>query len=151
MVRPSLMAKPLLSLEGIHLAATASSQEEAVARCGDKLIELGAVLPDYAKAMYQREQIFSSYMGNGVAIPHGTDESRSLVNFGQLVFLRFIEPVPWQGELVSICIGIAAREDEHVEILGNLADVLVDEESLSRLKESSSAEEILRLLTRESL
>ena len=143
------MAKPLLSLEGIQLAATASSQEEAVARCGEKLIELGAVQPEYAKAMFEREQIFSSYMGNGVAIPHGTDESRSLVNFGQLVFLRFAEPVPWQGELVSICIGIAAREDEHVEILGNLADVLVDETSLSRLLQSTSPKEILDLLARE--
>lgn len=141
------MARALLTLEGIHLAATASSQEEAVARCGEKLIEIGAVQPDYADAMQAREKIFSSYMGNGVAIPHGTDESRSLVNFGQLVFLRFENPVPWQGDFVDICIGIAAREDEHVEILGNLADVLVDEDSLSRLKETDSPSEILKILT----
>lgn len=142
------MANPLLSLDGIHLDATASSQEEAVALCGDLLVRLGAVASGYVDAMLEREQIFSSYMGNGVAIPHGTDAARALVNFGQLVFVRFKQGVPWGDESVSIAIGIAAREDEHVEILGNLADVLLDELALGVLRSSSDASEILALLTK---
>lgn len=140
------MVRPLLSLEGIHLAATASSKVEAVALCGQKLISLGAVNPGYEAAMQEREQIFSSYMGNGVAIPHGTDASRSLVNFGQLVFVRFEEEVPWGDERVKIAIGIAAKEDEHGEILGNLADVLLDENALAELINTNEAEVVLRLL-----
>ena len=96
--------------------------------------------------MQEREQIFSSYMGNGVAIPHGTDASRSLVNFGQLVFVRFEEEVPWGDERVKIAIGIAAKEDEHGEILGNLADVLLDENALAELINTNEAEVVLRLL-----
>ena len=145
---PSLMANPLLSLEGIQLDATASSREEAVALCGEILVRLGAVEPSYADAMWEREQIFSSYMGNGVAIPHGTDASRALVAFGQLVFVRFQNAVPWGDESASIAIGIAAREDEHVEILGNLADVLLDDLALQVLRSSSDASQILALLTK---
>jgi PTS system mannitol-specific IIA component len=140
------MVKPLLSLEGIHLGATASTKEEAVALCGKALFELGAVQDGYTEAMQEREKIFPSYMGNGVSIPHGTDEARSLVNFGQLVFIRFANPIPWGDETATICIGIAAREDEHGEILGNLAEVLIDEIRLQKLNKSTDKEEILRIL-----
>jgi PTS system mannitol-specific IIA component len=146
MVQLSRMVKPLLSLEGIHLGATASTKEEAVALCGKALFELGAVQDGYTEAMQEREKIFPSYMGNGVSIPHGTDEARSLVNFGQLVFIRFANPIPWGDETATICIGIAAREDEHGEILGNLAEVLIDEIRLQKLNKSTDKEEILRIL-----
>lgn len=140
------MAKPLLSIEGIHLGATASTKEEAVALCGKALFDLGAVQIGYLSAMQEREKVFSSYMGNGVSIPHGTDEARSLVNFGQLIFIRFGKPIPWGEEMATICIGIAAREDEHVEILGNLAEVLIDEVQLLKLNQSVDREEIIKIL-----
>jgi mannitol/fructose-specific phosphotransferase system IIA component len=141
------MVRPLISLEGIHLGATASNKTEAVALCGSALYELGAIQESYKSAMQERELIFSSYMGNGVAIPHGTDDSRKFVNFGQLVFVRFSKPVMWDDEEVLICVGIAAKEDEHNEILGNLADVLVDELQLNKLRVSEDKNEILQLLT----
>lgn len=140
------MVKPLISLDGIHLGATASTKEEAVALCGKALFDIGAVEEGYLDAMQEREKVFPSYMGNGVSIPHGTDEARSLVNFGQLVFIRFSNPIPWGDESASICIGIAAREDEHGEILGNLAEVLVDEVQLKKLNQSNNKEEILKIL-----
>ena len=146
MVQPSQMAKPLISLEGIHLGATASTKEEAVALCGKALLDLGAVQDGYLSAMQEREKKFPSFMGNGVSIPHGTDEARSLVNFGQLVFIRFTDPIPWGDESATICIGIAAKEDEHGEILGNLAEVLVDEELLRKLNQSEDKKEILKIL-----
>jgi PTS system mannitol-specific IIA component len=136
----------LLVLAGIRLDATASSQEEAVRLCGSVLQELGAVSPEYLDAMFEREQIISSYMGEGVALPHGTDESRKYVNFTQLVFVRFTNPVDWEGEQVRLCIGIAAKGDEHGELLGNLADKLLDETSYSKLMSSNSEQEILDLL-----
>ena len=135
-----------LVLAGIRLDATASSQEEAVRLCGSVLQELGAVSPEYLDAMVEREKIVSSYMGEGVAIPHGTDESRKYVKFTQLVFVRFANPVDWEGEKVTLCIGIAAKGDEHGELLGNLADKLLDENSYSTLMNSASEQEILDLL-----
>lgn len=136
----------LLQTAGIVLDATASSVEEAVAVCGSLLLELGAVDREYPAAMWEREQIFPSAIGGGFAIPHGTDASRKHVIFDQLVFLRFTEPIQWAADQVSVAIGIAASGDGHVEILGNLAEILLDDSSSKTLLSSNSADEIRSLL-----
>jgi len=136
----------LLQLAGIALDATASSREEAVALCGAKLVELGAVSQEYADAMWEREQIFPSEMGEGFAIPHGTDESRKYVNFDQLVFIRLKEEITWVNEPVTVCVGIASAGDGHVEILGNLADVLMDDDAANILRTSQDPQAILDLI-----
>ncbi|CAB4562636.1 MAG: PTS sugar transporter subunit IIA [Actinobacteria bacterium] len=138
----------LLQTAGIVLDATASSREEAVAVCGSLLRELGAIEPEYAEAMWEREQIFPSEIGGGFAIPHGTDKSRQYVLFDQLVFVRFLEPIAWVNEQVSVAIGIAAAGDGHVEILGNLAEILLDDASAQVLLSSTSEEEIRSLLVK---
>lgn len=138
----------LLQLAGIVLDATASSREEAVAVCGQLLVDLGAVQPEYAEAMWEREQVFPSEIGSGFAIPHGTDDSRRYVNFDQLVFVRFRSPLTWVAEQVEVAIGIASAGDGHVELLGNLADILLDETSAEVLLRSSSASEIRDLIVK---
>ena len=135
-----------LQLAGIRLGATASSREEAVRLCGELLHTLGAVNEPYIDAMWERENIISSYMGEQVALPHGTDASRQYVNFAQLVFVRFAEPVDWDGEAVRLCIGIAAKGDEHGELLGNLAEKLLSEASYKTLMETTSTSELLDLI-----
>ena len=136
----------LLQLAGITLDATASSREEAVALCGKMLLELDAVSAEYADSMWEREQVFPSEMGEGFAIPHGTDESRAFVNFDQLVFLRLREEITWVNEPVSVCVGIASAGDGHVEILGNLADILMDDDAAHILRTSTNPEEIRDLI-----
>lgn len=96
--------------------------------------------------MLERESIFSSYMGEKFAIPHGTNESRKYVNFGQLVFLRFINEFLWDDSPVKICIGIASQGDEQVEILGNLAESILNEETNGILITSNDVYEILEVL-----
>ena len=118
----------------------------AVALCGELLLSLGSVQRPYVEAMWEREQLSSSYMGNFVAIPHGTNESRKFVNFGQLVFLRFSQPVIWDNNEVLMCIAIAAQGDEHVEILGNLADALLDEDKLGKLMTTQNKEDVINIL-----
>ena len=135
-----------LQLAGIRLGATASSREEAVRLCGKLLHTLGAVNEPYLDAMWERENIISSYMGEHVALPHGTDASRQHVNFAQLVLVRFDEMVEWEGEQVKLCIGIAAKGDEHGELLGNLAEKLLDEAAYKTLMESNSPSELLELI-----
>jgi PTS system mannitol-specific IIA component len=137
----------LLVKSGIHFGATASSKEEAVALCGQALVQLGAATAEYAAAMWEREQIATSYLGNAVAMPHGTDESRKYVAFGQIVFIRFAQPFIWDDEEVKLCIGIAAQGDEHVEIIGNLADALLDDEKFERLLQTNDPEEVLEILS----
>jgi len=136
----------LLQLAGISLDATASSREEAVRICGELLVELGAIDQAYADAMWEREQIFPSEIGGGFAIPHGTDESRVHVKFDQLVFVRFSTPFTWSSEEVQACVGIASQGDGHVELLGTLAELLLDDDARNFLLTSSDAEAIRQVL-----
>ena len=141
------MATELISEAGIVIGATASSPEEAVAQCGKLLVELGAASAEYAAAMWDREQLFSSAIGANFAIPHGTDISRAFVNFDQLVFLQLAVPITWGTEEVHCVLGIASKGDGHVEILGNIAELLQEEKNLEVFKTSNSKSEILNLIT----
>ena len=136
----------LLQLAGISLDATASSREEAVRICGELLVELGAIDQAYADAMWEREQIFPSEIGGGFAIPHGTDQSRVHVKFDQLVFVRFSTPFTWSSEEVQACVGIASQGDGHVELLGTLAELLLDDDARNFLLTSTDAEAIRQVL-----
>jgi PTS system mannitol-specific IIA component len=136
----------LVQQAGIKLDATASSPEEAVDICGKLLVELGAVTNAYAEAMWEREEIFPSAIGMGFAIPHGTDESRVHVIFDQLVFVRLAKPIEWADDEVTCVLGIASQGDGHVELLGNLAEMLQDEDKLAILQNSQNPEEIAQLL-----
>lgn len=138
----------LITRAGILLDATASSPEEAVRICGKLLVELGAVTEEYVEAMWQREQSFSSAIGLGFAIPHGTDESRKYVKFDQLVFLRLTEEISWGDELVSAVLGIASQGDGHVEILGNFAEIVQEDNYRELLLKTGTVEQIWKLLGR---
>lgn len=142
-----VMTNQILSVAGIELDATASSKEEAVALCADKLITLNAVHPEYKKAMWERENIISSYVGQFIAIPHGTNESRQIVNFDQIVFIRFDNEIPWGDGPVRICCGIASKNDQHIEILGNLAQALMIPNAIDTLLETKDKQQIIDLLT----
>lgn len=136
----------LITLDGISLDATASSPEEAVALSGKLLVELGAVSQEYADAMWEREQKFSSAIGLGFAIPHGTDESRVHVKYDQLVFLRLQTQIQWGEESVKCVLGIASQGDGHVEILGNFAELVQDERSLEMLLSTGTEAEVRDLI-----
>ena len=136
----------LIVLDGISLDATASSPEEAVALSGALLVALGAVSQEYADAMWEREQKFSSAIGLGFAIPHGTDESRVHVKFDQLVFLRLAQEIQWGDETVKCVLGIASQGDGHVEILGNFAELVQEEKSLELLLSTGTKAEIRDLI-----
>lgn len=142
------MMTELISRAGILLDATASSAEEAVRICGETLIALGAIQKEYAEAMWEREMAFSSAIGMGFAIPHGTDASREYVMFDQLVFLRLTQEISWGDETVKAVLGIASRGDGHVEILGNFAELVQDDSHRDALLEHGDLEEVLELLSR---
>jgi PTS system mannitol-specific IIA component/phosphocarrier protein FPr len=143
-VSPS--AAGVLSRDAIRLAQRASDKWDALRQSGALLEELGAVEAGYAAAILERETQISTYMGEGVAIPHGTDQARSLVRRTALGFLQFPDGVDWDGETVYVCIPIAASGDEHVGVLSALAGVLVEGDSAARLRETSSVDEVLSLL-----
>lgn len=140
------MALPALSVEAVRLGRTAADKTDAVQQAGEVLLEVGAVDKPYIDAMHERERSMSTYIGEGVAIPHGTDESRVHVQRTDLSFLQFPEGVDWDGEEVKVCIGIAALGDEHVGVLAALARILIVPEQAEQLRNATSVDDVVRLL-----
>jgi mannitol/fructose-specific phosphotransferase system IIA component len=136
----------VLPAEGIRLGLTAADKWDAIRQCGAVLLELGAVEDGYPATMLEREKSVSTFIGEGVAIPHGTDESRALVMRTTLGVLQFPTGVDWDGQPVTICVAIAAKGNEHVTALSALAQILMDPAQAERLRTSSSPDEVRALL-----
>ena len=136
----------VLPVEAIRLGMTASSKEDAILVTGRILEELGAVAPGYAEAMLERERSISTSLGEGFAIPHGTDESRALIHRTALSFAQFPAGVDWDTDRVFVCIGIAARDDAHMEILGQLANILIEPDLAAQLREANDPAVVLSVL-----
>ncbi len=136
----------LLDVQAIRLDERAAGRFEAVHRCGQVLVEIGAVDSSYIEAMLKREHDISTYVGEGVAIPHSTNAGKQAVLRDALAVLRFPETVDWDGFPVTLCVAIAARGEGHIEILGELAEILLDPDRASELRGATDPEEVIRLL-----
>jgi mannitol PTS system EIIA component len=136
----------LLPRDGIRLGLRASDRFDAVRQSGEVLVEIGAVEAPYIDAMLERERQISTSLGEGFAIPHGTDESRRWIRETRLAFLQFPDGVEWDDDDVIVCVGIAAVGDEHVGVLASLARVLQVPEQAARLRSADRAEDVLSLL-----
>jgi mannitol/fructose-specific phosphotransferase system IIA component len=145
-VNPVPADHPLLSTEAIRLGLRAADRADAIDQVGQVLIEVGSVEPGYVTAMHEREKSVSTYVGEGVAIPHGTDESRRHVLRSALVVLQFPDGVEWGGQEVRLCVGIAAKGSEQVGILSALARVLMDSEQAEQLRSAPDPETVIRIL-----
>lgn len=133
----------------IRTAESAVDRLVAVHRCADVLEEIGAVEPGYRAAMLDRERLMSTWLGEGVAIPHGVDGSRALVRRDSLAVLRFPDGVPWDGGRVVVCVAIAVRGDGHLAVLSALAGILLDPRRARELRAETDPAAILEMLTPE--
>jgi len=136
----------LLERRAIRLAEQAADRDSAIRLCGAALVDIGAVDPAYVEAMLTREQSISTYVGEGVAIPHGTLVSKEAVKRDALAVLRFPDTVDWGGFPVTVCVAIAAKGDGHVELLSALAEILMEPDQAQSLRDASDPDEVLRLL-----
>ncbi|TXQ07208.1 PTS sugar transporter subunit IIA, partial [Escherichia coli] len=100
----------VLSLEQITTTPTATTKEEAIQEAADMLVAAGAVTADYADAMREREASVSTYMGNLLAIPHGTNESKASILDSGLTVARYDTPLDWDGNPVKFVVGIAGKD-----------------------------------------
>ena len=147
--RKKSLAPSVLPREAVKLGLTASSKEDAIRQAGETLIAIGAADRGYIEGMLAREGQVSTFMGNGVAIPHGTNESRTHIKKAALGFLQFPAGVDWDGKTAYVAIPIASNSDEHVGILSALANVLADRTKAERLRTTTSVDEVLELLAPE--
>lgn len=137
---------PVLTLEQITTSPRATTKDEAIQEAADMLAAAGAVTPDYADAMRAREASVSTYMGNLLAIPHGTNESKDSILTSALSVARYEAPLDWDGNPVKFVIGIAGKDGGHLEILSKIAIVFSEQDDVAKLEAAPDAAAILELL-----
>ncbi|WP_243077011.1 PTS sugar transporter subunit IIA [Microbacterium sp. SS28] len=141
------MAREVLGIGQVRIHSSRSSKEDAMKEAADILEAAGAVTSAYFDAMQQREQTVSTYMGNELAIPHGTNETKSTILASGLSVVRYDGGVDWDGEPVTFVIGIAGKGDEHLEILSQIAILFSEEDEVERLKSAQTPEELFEMLS----
>ena len=125
-------------------AVLSVDKETAIRAAGQLLCDLGFTNEDYIQAMVDRENMVSTYMGMGVAIPHGTSNAKETVKKSGIVVMQYPEGVDFGDEKAYLVIGIAGVGDEHLEILGNIVASLEDEELLETLKKNADVDTIMK-------
>ena len=140
------MSGKVLELEQIDVHGSAKTLDEAIDEAGRILVATGAVTPEYVGFMHDRENLVSTYMGNFLAIPHGTNEGKDTVLDSALSFVRYDDPIDWGGNPVRFVVGIAGKDGGHMEVLSSIALIFSDEEQVDRLLVAETAEDVFALL-----
>ncbi|UXY11106.1 PTS mannitol transporter subunit IICBA [Kosakonia sp. ML.JS2a] len=138
-----------LGAENIFLGRKASNKEEAIRFAGEQLVKGGYVQPEYVDAMLEREKLTPTYLGESIAVPHGTVEAKDRVLKTGVVFCQYPEGVRFgedEEDIARLVIGIAARNNEHIQVITSLTNALDDETVIERLAHTTSVEEVLALL-----
>ena len=139
--------KQVIIEEGIKLGQKPVTKEEAIQSAGELLVKLGYVDESYVDAMQEREKLVSTYMGMGVAIPHGTTQAKGTVKKTGIVFLQYPEGVDFGAEKAQLVFGIAGIGDEHLDLLGKLCTLLEDPALLETLKTTDDVKWVLEQLS----
>jgi PTS system mannitol-specific IIC component len=139
-------AHDVLTVESIVLAGTATTRDAAISEAGRLLVACGAVEPSYVDAMHEREVSVSTYMGNGLAIPHGTNEAKDSIRRTGISFVRYAEPIDWNGKPAEFVVGIAGAGKDHMALLTKIAGVFLNKDEVARLRDATSAEQIQSVL-----
>ncbi|WP_285114688.1 PTS sugar transporter subunit IIA [Leifsonia sp. fls2-241-R2A-40a] len=140
------MTDTILDRANVVAAGSATTREDAIREAGALLVQAGAVEPGYVDSMQDRENTVSTFMGNGLAIPHGTNESKDEIKRSALSFIRYSSPLDWGGEEVRFVVGIAGQNNEHLEILSKIAILFSEEDDVQKLIDAPDADALYALL-----
>ncbi|CQD38886.1 PTS mannitol transporter subunit IICBA [Yersinia mollaretii] len=138
-----------LGAENIFLNQHATAKEQAIRFAGEQLVKGGYVEPEYVEAMLEREKLTSTYLGESIAVPHGTIEAKDRVLKTGVVFCQYPDGVRFgdeEDEVARLVIGIAARNNEHIQVITSLTNALDDDSVIERLSKTTSVQEVLDLL-----
>lgn len=137
----------VIDANGVVLNQTPVSKEEAIRAAGALLVKQGCVEESYVDAMVEREKLVSTYIGMGLAIPHGTSEAKGSVKKTGIVLVQYPEGVDFGGESAQLVFGIAGIGDEHLDLLSKICEALEDEAVLQKMKTTDDVEWILEQLS----
>ena len=140
------MTEDVLSRESIRVGGVAASRDDAIRQAGQLLVDLGAVGASYVESMLEREGSVSTYMGNYLAIPHGTNDAKGEIVRSAVSLIRYDQPIDWDGNEVRFAVGIAGVGDEHLDLLAKLAIVFSDDDQVESLVNAAGPDEIYAIL-----
>lgn len=143
-------SNPILSIENIKIGQKSCEKEKAIRLAGQVLVDNGYVKPGYITGMLKREVLTNTYIGEGVAIPHGVNEcQRDIISSGISV-VQFPEGIDYEsGEKAYLVVGIAGKDNEHLAILSNLAEFIMSNDKLKQLFNTTDKKEIYDALTKQ--
>ena len=137
-----------LDLSAVRLGARVVDKTDAIRQVGQILVDAGFIEPGYVDSLLARERVANTFLGNGIAIPHGVPKDRGLIKQTGVAVLQVPDGVDWNpGDRVHLVVGIAAKSDEHLQILTNLTDVLGDADEAARLAHTADPSDIARRLS----
>ncbi|KRF09211.1 PTS mannose transporter subunit IIA [Arthrobacter sp. Soil782] len=138
-------ASDILVAESVVLSGSSTSRDAAIDEAGQLLLARDAVDEGYLRAMHEREESVSTYMGSFLAIPHGTNAAKGHIRKSAVSFVRYPEGIDWNGKEVKFVVGVAGVNNEHLHILSSIAKVFTDKAQVAQLEAATSAEEILEI------
>jgi mannitol PTS system EIIA component len=145
------MNKEILNEANIILNVKSETKYEAIERVGKLLVENGYVEEPYLIGMKNREDDITTYIGNGIAIPHGMNEFIKYIKKSGIVVAQYPDGIDFgEGNIAYIVIGIAGKNNDHLDILSKIAIVCLDETNVNKLVKARNKEEIIEILTEEA-
>lgn len=137
----------ILSVDSIQVGLTSETKSQAIERAGNALLSAGFVERDYIKGMHLREELTTTYIGSSVAIPHGTNDYKQYVKETGIVILQYPKGVDFgEGNTAYLVIGIAAKGEEHIDILMTIADSVSDPIVLKKLIHAKNEKKLFNIL-----
>ena len=144
---PAANGKPiLLEKKNIILGCVSVTPEEAITACGRRMVESGYVDEAYIQGMLDREKSFSVAIGSHVAIPHGTNDVKPLIKRTGVVVMTYPDGIDWNGDKVKLVVGIAAKGEEHLEVLGRIVGIASTDEDTDAVVSGADAENLYQKL-----
>jgi len=138
----------ILTEDLVRLSGRASSRDDAIREVGAMLVGSGAVDASYVDSMLERERSVSTYMGNQLAIPHGTNEAKAAIHRTAMAFIRYPNGIDWNGKPATFVIGIAGAGDDHLTLLSGVAKVFLDKGQIAALTDATTPQQVLAILNR---
>ncbi|RXZ81699.1 PTS mannitol transporter subunit IIA [Paenibacillaceae bacterium] len=135
----------ILTKETVKLNAKVKDKFEAIRLAGQLLVQAGHVPEPYVEKMIEREKVSSTYLGGGLAMPHGTNDSKGLIRSTGISVIVLADEVAFGDEPARLVIGLAAVGDEHLDILSSIAVLVSDEDDMQRIINASSEEELIAI------
>ncbi|GAB2642162.1 PTS mannitol transporter subunit IICBA [Vibrio panuliri] len=139
-----------IQAENIHLGLQATSKQEAIEFAGNKLVELGYAEPEYVAAMFEREKLVPTYLGESIAVPHGTIEAKDKVKKTGIVICQYPSGVQFtddKEDVAKLVIGIAAKNDEHIQVITTITNALDEPDAIDTLTSTTDVNQILDILS----